>query len=203
MPKRTLALILVLIIVTIGLVWLSVYTIPSQKTPTVIKKPAVLPFAKTTITLSSSPTATLVDSSVYSLDTTISTEDNKVTAVQLELSYDPKAITNVDILPGTFLNDPVVLLKNIDEKNGRISYAIAIKMGGQAVSGSGNIAQVQFSPIKGSDLTTTAINFLPKTKVSAQGEAKSVLKSALGTIINLVELSSTDTSSPSSTIGGE
>lgn len=203
MPKRTLILILVLIIVTIGLVWLSVYTIPSQKPPTVTKQPVVLPFAKTTITLSSSPTATLADPSIYILDTTISTQDNKVTAVQLELSYDPKAITNVDILPGTFLNDPVVLLKNIDEKNGRISYAIAIKMGGEAVSGSGSVAQVQFSPVKGSNLTTTSINFLPKTKVSAEGQTKSVLKSALGTIINLVELSSTDTSSPSSTIGGE
>src|SRR4030067_2808404 len=135
MPKRTLLLIVVLIIVTVGLVWLSVYTVPQEKAPTVTKKPAVVPFAKTTITLSSSPSAVTNELNLYSLDTQISTGDNKITAVQLEISYDPKALTNVDILPGDFLNDPIVLLKNVDEKNGRISYAIAIKMGQAAVSG--------------------------------------------------------------------
>jgi hypothetical protein len=199
MPKRTLILIIVLIVITVGLVWLSVYTVPGQKPSTVVKQPtAVLPFAKTTITLSSSPTATLTDPSIYSLDTKISTGDNKVTGVQLELSYDPKALTNVDVLPGTFFKDPVVLLKNIDDKNGRISYAIAIKMGQQSVSGSGTIAQIQFSPLPGSNLTTTSINFLPKSMVSAEGETKTVLKSALGTIVNLLKLNTTTNSSPSS-----
>jgi hypothetical protein len=203
MPKRTLILILVLIIVTVGLVWLSVYTVPGQKTTPIAKTPTVLPFAKTTITLSSSPTATFTNPDVYVLDSMISTEDNKITAVQLELSYDPKALTKVDILPGTFFKDPVVLLKNIDEKNGRISYAIAIKMGQQAVGGTGTIAQIQFSPLPGSNLTTTSISFLPKTKVSAQGEAKTVLKSALGTTIDLLKLTPTTTSTSSPNTIGE
>ena len=198
MPKRTLLLIVVLILVTVGLVWLSVYTVPQPKAPTPTKKPAVVPFAKTTITLSSSPSAVTNELNLYSLDTQISTGDNKITAVQLEISYDPKALTNVDILPGDFLNDPIVLLKNVDEKNGRISYAIAIKMGQAAVSGNGSIAKIEFSPLEGSNLTTTSINFLPKTKVSAEGQSKSVLKSALGTIIDLVKLSPQTISSPSS-----
>jgi len=203
MPKRTLILILVLILVTVGLVWLSVYTVPVQKPATITKTPTVLPFAKTTITLSSTPTTVSATPNLYSLDTQISTADNKVTAVQLELSYDPKAITNVDILPGTFIKDPVILLKNIDTKNGRISYAIAIKLGAQAVNGSGSIATIQFSPLPGSKLSSTAINFLPKSKVTALGQDKSVLKSALGTVINLVKLSPSTTSTPSSANIGE
>lgn len=187
MPKRTLLLIVVLILVTVGLVWLSVYTVPQQKPATVTKQPEIVPFAKTTITLSSSPSATTVPNQ-YLLDAQIATADNKITAVQLELSYDPKALTKVDILPGDFIENPVVLLKDVDQKNGRISYTLGVKMGQPAVIGTGSIAKIQFSPLAGSNLTTTSINFLPKSKVSAESQSKSVLKSALGTIINLVSL---------------
>jgi hypothetical protein len=185
MPKRTIILILVLILVTAGLVWLSVYTVPQEKTP-IVEKETTMDYAKTTITLSSTPSAISQIPLVYSLDTQISTEDNKITGAQLEISYDPKAITNVDILPGSFFTDPVILLKNIDEKNGRISFAIGTKMGQKPVSGKGVLAKLQFTSTPQSSITATTIDFLPKTMV-AGGEKKSVLKSALGTIVKLEE----------------
>jgi len=136
MPKRTLALIVVLILITVGLVWLSVYTQPQPKTQVVQKQTLKLPPAVTTIALSSTPDFAATSSS-YSLDVKISSGENKVTAVQLEMSYDPKAINVTDILPGTFLNNPIVLLKKIDEQNGRVSYAVAIKPGDETISGNG------------------------------------------------------------------
>jgi len=96
---------------------------------------------------------------MYALNADVSTNGNKLTAIQMELSYDPKAITNVDVLPGTFFSDPVVLLKKVDQATGRISYAIAIKANQDAVSGKGTVAIIQFEPVKGSTLTTTSISF--------------------------------------------
>jgi hypothetical protein len=192
MTKKTLLIILVLVLATIGLVWLSIYTVPLQGPQSLTKQPTIPPFAKTTLSFSSS-TATGI-SNQYLMYVIVSTSTNKITGVQLELSYDPKALINVDILPGDFISDPVVLFKKIDEKVGRISYTLAIKMGQAAASGSGNIAKIQFSPIAGSKAATTAMRFLPKTKVSAEGELQSVLKSASATVINLQTLSSTTTS---------
>ena len=200
MPKRTLALIVVLILITVGLVWLSVYTQPQPKTQVVQKQTLKLPPAVTTIALSSTPDFAATSSS-YSLDVKISSGENKVTAVQLEMSYDPKAINVTDILPGTFLNNPIVLLKKIDEQNGRVSYAVAIKPGDEIISGNGTIAKLVFKPVLGSKLATTEINFLPTTEVAAAGNAKSSLKSALGTTINLSTLGQQPT--PTTTSDGE
>lgn len=200
MPKRTLILILVLIIVTVGLVWLSVYTIPQQKV-TVPNPTAVAPtYAKTTITLSSTPASVSATSS-YTLNADVSTNGNKLTAVQMELSFNPKAITNVDVLPGSFFNNPVVLLKKVDQTAGRISYAIAIKGDQEPASGTGTVAVIQFQPIKDSGLTTTSISFLPKSMASDASQKLSVLKSALGTVVDLSLLNPSN--SPSATSSGE
>jgi hypothetical protein len=198
MPKRTIILILVLVIVTAGLVWLSVYSAPQKQQPSEKQKPAEIAYAKTTITLSSTPTAT--EEGTYVLDAAIASNENKITGVQLEISYDPKVVSAVDVLPGNYIKEPVELLKNIDEKNGRISYAIAIKMGQKAVAGSGVIARLEFKPVEGTTVTSTSINFLPKSKVSGEGEAKSVLKSAIGSIIDLTKLTTIEETSPSATV---
>ena len=198
MPKRTLILILVLILVTVGLVWLSVYTIPQQKVPA--PKPTVTTtpvYANTTITLSSTPELVSTTSS-YTLNADVSTNGNKLMGVQLELTYDPKAITNVDILPGTFFSNPVVLLKKVDQTVGRITYAIALKPNQEPVSGNGTVAVIQFQPVKGSGLTTTSISFLPKSMANDFTQKSSVLKSALGTTIDLSSLNPTGSTSATS-----
>jgi hypothetical protein len=196
MPKRTVILILVLVIITAGLVWLSVYTVPTQKPAENKISTQQANFAKTSITLSSSPV--LVENTTYSLDTKISTSENKIIAAQLEISYDPKAIAVSDIVPGDFIKSPVELLKNIDEKNGRISYALGIKMGEKGVAGTGTIAKIMFVPVSGSTLKTTSIDFLPKSKISAEGTYnKSVLKSTVGAVIDLLKLGTVTTSTPS------
>lgn len=190
MPKKTLALITILALVTVGLVGLAVYSNAPQitKIPNITNPKATNPSLQTTLALSSA-----VEANKENIQ--ISTGTNKVTAVQLELSYDPKFLTNVDIAPGSFFNDPAVLLKKIDPETGTISLALGLGMGQKAISGTGTVAVLTFTPVAGQS-GETAVNFLPKTQVTAQGYAQSVLKSITGSTISLTSASAT-LSSPS------
>jgi hypothetical protein len=193
MPKRTLALIIFLIAATVGLVTLSVYTKPVEKVTTPITTSTIPLYVQTTITLSDAITSASTFSGQFQTEATISTGTNKVTAVQLELSYDPKALSNVVITPGTFIKNPTVLLKKVDPKLGRISLAMGISLEGSGASGSGQIATITFTPNEG--YKTTEIKFLPTTQVTAEETSKSVLKAATGATF-IFEQPTTTTTAP-------
>ncbi|MCL4354736.1 cohesin domain-containing protein [Patescibacteria group bacterium] len=200
MPKRTIALILVLIAITAGLVLLSVSNLKGPSSPQIIPgKEQVATYAKTTLAIS--PTATKVTGeNLYEVPVMIEST-NKVSAVQLELVYDPKAISAVDVVVGDYFKNPTVLLKKIDEKTGRITYAFGLGLGQDTVTGAGTVAKIRFSPNPG--FRTTQINFLPKTQVSAIDQRKSVLKSSTSAVINLEALSTEGNSiTPSATTSG-
>ena len=177
MSKRTLFLIFALFIITSVLLVVAVYN-PNSKpttvqiTPTPEKQVAqtVLLFGELSVATSSS-----VSNLSYSFPINISTGKNKVTAVQLEMQYDPKVLTNVSVAPGLFFKNPVVLLNQIDVKTGRISYALGINPQDQTVAGQGIPASLNFTAKMGAP-QETAIIFLPKTLVTAEGTNESVLK---------------------------
>ena len=183
MSKRTIALIIVLFVITVALIVLAVYpitrktTVSITPTPTASVAQTVLVFAPPTIA-SLSATATTSATPTYSMDVNVLTGRNKITAVQLELSYDPKALANVDITPGSFFNNPTALLKTIDKELGRISYALVITPGESGRSGTGTVAILTFKSLLATGEKTT-IRFLPKTQVAAEGVAISVLKSSI------------------------
>lgn len=181
MPKRTLALIIFLVVATVGLVLLSVYNKPSGPGEETVRTPAAPIYAQTTITLSAPIESSA--SGMYETSVEVNTRSNKITAVQLEMSYNPQELSNVDIIPGAFFTDPVILLKKVDEVTGRISLAIGIQPGGTAVNGTGSVASVTFEPVSG--ISSSSINFIDKTQVSAESELKSVLKSTTGVTFNL------------------
>ena len=172
--NRTLLLILLLIVSAAGLLALSLNTKPATK----VSVPVSLAQA---ILVLSQPIAST--SGTLTSNVLIYTNGNRASAVQLELSYNPKDISNVDVKPGTFLKNPVELFKKIDTDNGRISYALGAGIGEKGVSGSGVVAAISFTKLKTSGMTS--ISFLPKSLVSAQGIAKSVLKSATGLTFDL------------------
>jgi len=179
MPQRTLVLILVLALVVVGL--FVVTLIPSAKKLTVTTKPhalAPLTYAQTTLKLSPVQSTNGVSSS----DVVISTGKNKVTAVHLEISYDPKVLTNVDIKPGTFFNSPVVLSKKTDKVNGIITYDLAVSLGQSGVLGTGTVATLSFSTVTGTTVASTPINFLSTTAAVAIGYSQSVLKTSTGVL---------------------
>jgi len=179
MSRRTLFLIFALFLITFVLLVVALYqpSVPktTQTTVTTPKQPVaqtVLSFGNPSVATSSSTSALS-----YSLPVNISSGKNKVTAVQLELQYDPEILTDVVVVPGSFFPSPNVLLNQINPKTGRISYAFGIGLNGQGVTGKDTVAHLTFST-KTTTPVKTAIIFLPKTLVTAQGISETVLKQA-------------------------
>ena len=178
MPKRTLLLILLLIAAVAGLVALSLNInlapAPTASTPT----PNL---AQTTLSLVLvAPEGT---GSARTVNVNINSGTNKVTGVQLEFLYDPKVLTNVDIVPSIFFENPVVLLTDVNKKEGRISLALGIPPSQKGVQGAGVVAVLTFN--KASKSGETIISFLPKTVVSGEGIVQSVLKTATDLTLDL------------------
>ncbi len=119
-------------------------------------------------------------SGIYEMDIIIDSGDNKITGVQIELDFDPEILTEFDLTAGDFLSEPQLILKEIDNENGRASFVLGIKPEQKSVSGKGIIATVSFSK-NGND--PAFINFLPQTLVSAQGFDQSVLKETISAVI--------------------
>jgi hypothetical protein len=189
-PRKTIMLIVALVLITVGLVYLSVsssFQNPEQSP----KKETAMNYVQTRFELGTNPVLDPLSSTsatpLYNLDLNITTGQNKVTAVQFEISYDPTAITNVDIKPAgkseTWAELPI---KKIDAQNGIITYALGMNPGQKGVSGQGPIAKISFSKAYGFT-GQTRISFLPKTMATAEGYDKSVLKSATGTLFSFPE----------------
>jgi hypothetical protein len=198
--KRTYLLILLLALIATGL--LAIAFIPKVNAPpvTTTVKPIQSP-VQTTLVISSNPIQDKVNPLKYTVDIAIDSGQNNVTAVQLELSYNPKALTNVDITPGTFFNNPNILLKKIDPVNGRITYALGVSLGQKGISGQKNVAQISFFVVPGFGTTPIAINFDPKTSVSAEGYAQSVVKDLTGSLFTIKQAKPSPTSPTSQTTG--
>ena len=184
MSKRTLFLIFALFIIVSVLLVIALYK-PSNPKPvqTVIipKEPieqTVLSFGEPVATSSS------ISNLTYTLAINIETGNNKAAAVQLELQFDPKVLTNVSIAPGVFFKNPIVLLNQIDAKTGRISYAFGISPAEQGVNGKGIAATLTFEAKSGTP-QQTSILFLPKTLVTAQGVAQTVLKTTTNALFTV------------------
>jgi len=192
MSRRTLFLIFALFLITFVLLMVAIYQPQPLKT-TQIAIPTKEPVAQTALVFGNSTIATSSSAVTlnYFLPINISTGKNKVTAVQLELQYDPLVLTNVAVVPGPFFVKPDVLLNQIDTKTGRISYAFGIGLTGQSVAGTGTIANLTFSVRATSVPAKTAIIFLPKTLVTAEGITGTVLKPTVNGIFTVGEKPST------------
>lgn len=173
--NRTLLLILLLIVSAAGLLALSLnLNRPASPAPTPVS------IAQTTLEMSEPVAST---SGFLNSDIMVSTSSNSVSAVQIELSYDPKALGGVDITAGPFFKNPLELFKKIDTVNGRVSYAVGVGLREKGVSGQGVVATLSFTKLK--TIGSTSISFLPKSLVTSEGISQSVLKSATGTTFDL------------------
>lgn len=176
MSNRTIILIILLSVVTGVLVYLAVTPKqPTTEEPITVAAPTPTPVAQTMLAFMPNPLT--IASPSGSVDVQIDTGTNNVTAVQLEVEYDPKVVTNVTLKPGSFFQNPVELLSNIDTKNGKISYAIGILPSDNPQKGQGTVATLSFRTNLGVG-QATQIKFLPKTLVTASGITSSVLKSS-------------------------
>ncbi|MCL4353337.1 cohesin domain-containing protein [Patescibacteria group bacterium] len=177
-PIKTLLLIVVLGGIVAILIGISLYYKPSTPPALVTPvTPTLTDPVQTTLTVSSSPVSISTASAQYSTDIIINTGQDSVNTVQLELSYDPSAIGNVDIVPGPFFTNPQVLLKTIDQANGRVSFALGVQNGQPGSLGQGILAKFIFTSLKKN--AKVFIQLLPKSQVTADGYSQSVLKSTV------------------------
>jgi hypothetical protein len=119
-----------------------------------------------------------------SVDVNINTSGNEVTAIQLEIAYDPNMISNVQVSAGGLFANPVVLIDKNTVKEGRYTYAYGITPNHSPILGNGTVATISFTaldkPGKSSQLA-----LLPSTLVTARGISTSVLKLAEGTLVQI------------------
>lgn len=184
MPKKTLALISGLVLVTVVLFVIALRSnqnagksgttpspVVSQASPTPDVAHSVLSLTPNPVTVTAGGRGTV--------SVNIDTSDNDVTAVQLELSYDPQVLRNVQVQPGPLFQNGVVLINKNDPATGKYTYAFGKTPSQAPAEGQGVVATITFTAnasAQPSDLT-----LLPSTLVTARGVASSVLKSSTGT----------------------
>jgi len=185
MPKKTLALISGLVLVTVILFVIALRS-NQQSTLTPVKPSGEATQASPTVSVAHSVLAlspnpvNVAQGGVGKVDVEINTSDNSVTAVQLELSYDPKAVRNVQIVPGALFKSGVVIINKNDPVTGRFTYAVGITPSQTPVKGTGVVATISFTA---GTAQTSQLTLLPTSLVTARGVATSVLKSSTGTQI--------------------
>lgn len=180
MPKKTLVLIILLLIIVLGLL----YMLLSPKTKDVSFNPPLPPATPTSVaktTLSFSKDSIVISSRSATADIVVNSNGQELTALQFEMSYDPKTVVVSDITPGDFFTNPTVLFRKIDPTLGKLSYMLAIPPTGTAKNGTGTIAVISFNTT--SNLLSgksTEFTFLPKTLVTAKNIKESVLEKTTG-----------------------
>lgn len=180
-PLRTLLFVILLGLISALLCLLAIKGLQKTNIANVVVNSEGTLAPETTLSISQNPIKVSTPSgSFYESDIIVNTGANKINSSQIELSFDPSVISYIDIRPGPFFQNPYVSLKNIDLSNGRISYAIGVYPGQEGVSGNDIIATLVYYPSDPKIATRTAINFLPKTEVTAKGSLKTVLKKSTG-----------------------
>lgn len=181
MSNKTLGLILALFTLCVMLMVIAIVTNTSQspaiQTVTRSSMPPAPQLAQTTLALSPNPLS--LSSPSASLAVVANTGTNAITTVQIELKFDPKTIGDITLTQGDFLTGAIVLIKNIDYQNGRLSYALGIPAGIQGKMGTGTVAVIHFTTSLASG-QQTQLQFLPKSLATIDGTIQSVLKSTSG-----------------------
>jgi hypothetical protein len=90
------------------------------------------------------------------------------TSAQLELAYDPTILTEITLTPGALFPNPKILLNNIDEATGRISFALSLSPNEKPRQMSAVAAKMKFKIRENTLQNQTAIYFLPKTSIISQ-----------------------------------
>lgn len=183
MPKRTIFLILGLFVVVVILLYVALssgnpssqQSAPQQKTTQTSPAPVI---GHTQLSLSPAQLVVPPSSQSGSIDVLINANGDKVTGVQLAMTFDPTIITNVVVTPGSFLPQATALLNSVDQQKGTVFSAFVLPPSQKAVTGTGTVATITFT--KTVKVGTTTLSFGDQTKVTAEGVTVSVLKQATG-----------------------
>lgn len=190
MPRKTLALISGLVIVTVILFVVALRAGQQSQAPSVPAEPsqgAMQPEpttpAHSVLTVGPNP-LNVAPGTQGKAEVTIDTSDNEVTAVQLELGYDPNILSNVKVTTGPAFTNSVPLIDKNDAQAGRYTYAVGITPSATPLTGTGVVATITFT-VKAGATGATQLGLLPNSLITARGVANSVMKSGTGTVVNV------------------
>jgi hypothetical protein len=161
---KTTVLLLIVFIISLCTLLFLFYEDPTRYSP-VLPKTATHKKLSNRSSLYFSPNSlTIIPGQTASIDIVLNTEGAPPEVAQLELAYDPNIITNVQIVPGNFFTNAIVVLQNINEKTGRISYVVEKSLLQEIeYKSTGTLATLNFKTIP--LLKSTSLSFLPKTAV--------------------------------------
>lgn len=130
-----------------------------------LQQPTATPTPSPSLSLTLIATSSAVtENQTYTLHVITETHTNnkeKPTIIQLEIAYDPNALSQVSITPGTYFDAPQVLLNNINTHTGRISYALS----GKEINETGSIATISVTKNPAFPDVETSLSFLPKSMI--------------------------------------
>jgi hypothetical protein len=187
MSKTSIALLIMFFIALITLIMLN--TIYSSN-PVLTSIPKIFPteaiVSENVLSINPNP-LTASAGKPATIQVMIDSKGTKPNLIQIELAYDPSVLSAVTIIPGTFFQNPEVRLNKINERNGRISYAIAPGALQDKQNTSNIVATIAVTPRTTARKRETTLYFLPKTVVRTEHE-ENTLKVAYGTKINVTSL---------------
>lgn len=166
--NKTVLLIIVLFIIASFFVYLAVF--PKNKSQTkVVIIPTPTPYAQTVLSLVKEKSST---NSANTVDIVVNSGINTVNVVQAIIAFNPKDISKISLVKGSFFSNPAQLIKDINYNDGRIDYALGIVPGQKGVRGSGVLAKIVYEVNSSSINSTTTFSFI--TNKSFVGSAKTV-----------------------------
>ncbi len=192
MPKKTTVLIAILAVVTVVLLGLALIQSQKQNTLMTSISPTPKPVEKTAKIFFNPGTwdSTSATTPTASVDIIIDSGNSALAGAQVELQYDPKALSNVKVAPDVSTNSffggtANVLFNENTQSSGKVEFAIGIPPTGTAKKGSGKIATLSFQKLPGTTEASTTIVFLNKTLVLMLDSSQSVLKDTTPLMITL------------------
>jgi hypothetical protein len=194
MSKTTISLFIILLL-SVGALAFVAYDKQQNQFITSLTKPLISRLSPARVTLSFlTGEQTVRPGQTVTLAVMIHDPQPHPTVVQVEIGYDPSAITVDSISPGTFFTKPVVALQNIDPVAGRISYALRCpnqQNSDQAVdcvnSSSSSVAMVTISINPYTIQNATSLSFFPKTAIRT-ASGRDLLKKTNGEQLTITRL---------------
>ncbi len=123
----------------------------------------------------------------FSTQVSITTEQNNVTGMDIEIIFDPLVISIQKIEPTSDLVNFTNIIKNeIDNSNGRIRYATFTIDKSKAISGSINILKITGTILNTASKGLHVLEFSPKTSLIATGESQNILVNKISGNINVL-----------------
>jgi hypothetical protein len=159
----------------------SSFKIPFQNSPT----PTITTIYSLTLTPEKSTVVPGQTNTIYIMLDVQNSSPSKPQLIQMEISYNPTALFDVEITPGDFFVRPTESLKIINTNTGRISYALeatATEPLTQTDILKNHIAKITFTPNPAFSKQETALSFLGKTKIRDKTK-EHILTATYGTLL--------------------